>query len=104
MDVRGTVVRRGGIITGGLVVRDISMGFNIEMIRWPCVSMRARIRVLCAGIFAYISYIYVTAIKIAHIRQRILLKGKWRWSFPFPPTGIYPMAPYWSFCFFVIHF
>ena len=33
MDVRGTVVRRGGIITGGLVVEDISMGFNIEMIR-----------------------------------------------------------------------
>lgn len=49
MDVRGTVVRRGGIITGGLVVEDISMGFNIEMIRWLCVSMRARIRVSCAG-------------------------------------------------------
>lgn len=39
VDIRGTVVRRGGIITGW----DISMGFNIEMIRCPCVSMRARI-------------------------------------------------------------
>lgn len=39
VDIRGTVVRRGGIITGW----DISMGFNIEMIRCPCLSMRARI-------------------------------------------------------------